>query len=84
LVRTAACVLALALVATVGACGGRAPTSHLVLRLGFSAWPGWFPWQVAQDQGMFAANGIDVDLRYYDNYTDSLKALSAGDIDANS
>jgi len=83
-VRTAACVLALALVAAVGACGGRAPTSHLVLRLGFSAWPGWFPWQVAQDQGMFTANGIDVDLRYYDNYTDSLKALAAGDIDANS
>jgi NitT/TauT family transport system substrate-binding protein len=84
LVRTAACVLALALVAAVGACGGRAPTTHLVLRLGFSAWPGWFPWQVAQDQGMFTANGIDVDLRYYDNYTDSLKALAAGDIDANS
>jgi NitT/TauT family transport system substrate-binding protein len=78
------CVLTLVTVAAVGACSTKPLTSNLVIRLGFSAWPGWFPWQVAQEQGMFAANGINVDLRWYDNYTDSLKALAAGDIDANS
>ena len=52
--------------------------------LGFSAWPGWFPWEVAKDQGLFAKNGIDVDLKYYNNYTDSLNALASGVIDANS
>jgi NitT/TauT family transport system substrate-binding protein len=83
--RTAIAVLTLAAVmAAAGGCGSGPQTSHLVLRLGFSAWPGWFPWQVAQDEGLFTANGIQVDLRYYDNYTDSLKALAAGDIDANS
>src|SRR5215831_11563332 len=76
--------LTLAAVAAVGACSTRPPTSHLVIRVGFSAWPGWFPWQVAQQEGLFTANGIEVDLRWYDNYTDSLKALAAGDIDANS
>ncbi|GAA4454537.1 ABC transporter substrate-binding protein [Phytohabitans houttuyneae] len=58
-----------------------APTT---VRLGFSAWPGWFPWQVAQEQGLFAKNGVTVDLKYFDSYTDSLTALSTGNLDANS
>lgn len=52
--------------------------------LGFSAWPGWFPWQVAQEQGLFAKNGANVQLKYFDSYTDSLNALASGSIDANS
>lgn len=52
--------------------------------LGYSAWPGWFPWEVAQEQGLFRANGVEVELRYFDNYTASLEALAAGEIDANS
>jgi len=54
------------------------------VRLGFSAWPGWFPWQVAQDEGLFAKNGVKVDLKYFESYTDSLTALSTGNLDANS
>jgi len=54
------------------------------ITLGFSAWPGWFPWQVAQEQGLFAKNGVNVELKYFDNYTDSINALSSGAIDANS
>jgi NitT/TauT family transport system substrate-binding protein len=54
------------------------------VRLGFSAWPGWFPWQVAQDKGLFAKNGVTVDLKYFESYTDSLTALSTGNLDANS
>jgi NitT/TauT family transport system substrate-binding protein len=52
--------------------------------IGFSAWPGWFPWQVAQEQGLFAKNKVDVELKYFDSYTDSLTALSTGNLDANS
>jgi NitT/TauT family transport system substrate-binding protein len=54
------------------------------VRLGFSAWPGWFPWQVAQEKGLFAKNGVNVDLKYFDSYTDSLNALATGNLDANS
>ena len=54
------------------------------IRLGFSAWPGWFPWQVAQEEGLFAKNGVTVDLKYFESYTDSLTALSTGNLDANS
>jgi NitT/TauT family transport system substrate-binding protein len=56
----------------------------ITVRLGFSAWPGWFPWQIAEEQGLFAKNGVDVDLKYFESYTDSLTALSTGNLDANS
>src|SRR5687767_2430349 len=52
--------------------------------LAFSAWPGWFPWQVAQEQGLFARNGVEVELKYFDSYTDSLTALATGQVSANS
>jgi NitT/TauT family transport system substrate-binding protein len=42
------------------------------LRLGFSAWPGWFPWQVAQDKGLFQTNKIGVNLQWFDSYVDSI------------
>ncbi|HEY9665941.1 MAG TPA: ABC transporter substrate-binding protein [Coleofasciculaceae cyanobacterium] len=54
------------------------------VRLGFSAWPGWFPWQVAQDEGIFTANNAQVDLKWFDGYLESISTLTAGQIDANS
>ncbi len=61
-----------------------ATPSAAPITLGFSAWPGWFPWQVAQEQGLFEKNGVTVELKYFDSYTDSLNALATGTIDANS
>ncbi len=54
------------------------------VRLGFSAWPGWLPWQVSQDQKIFNANKVSVDLKWFDGYLDSISALNAERIDANS
>ncbi|WP_260478623.1 ABC transporter substrate-binding protein [Kibdelosporangium aridum] len=54
------------------------------ITIGFSAWPGWNVWQVAQEQGLFARNGVEVELKWFDVYTDSLNALATGAIDANS
>lgn len=51
--------------------------------LGFSAWPGWFPWQVAEEQGLFEENGVDVELTWFDGYLDSINAFAAGQLDAN-
>lgn len=81
-------VLALGLVVLV-ACGGSDSSSSSSggaskLSLGFSAWPGWFPWQVAEEKGIFAEHGLDVNLRYFESYTDSLNALATGNVDANS
>lgn len=72
------------------ACGGGDDTSSgtdgskTTVTIGFSAWPGWFPLQVAQDQGLFAKNGVQVKLMYFDSYTDSLNALSTEKLHANS
>ncbi len=53
------------------------------VRLGFSAWPGWLPWQVAQETKRFAANNLNVNLKWFDGYIESISALSAGQLDAN-
>jgi NitT/TauT family transport system substrate-binding protein len=52
--------------------------------LGFSAWPGWFPWQVAQEQKIFDANKASVALKWFDGYLESISTLTAQQIDANS
>lgn len=61
-----------------------AATTTGSVRLGFSAWPGWFPWQVAQDAGIFESNNVAVDLKWFDGYLESINALTAEQIDANS
>jgi NitT/TauT family transport system substrate-binding protein len=50
------------------------------LKIGFSDWPGWTPWQIAIDKGWFKAAGVDVDLQWFD-YSASLDAFSAGKLD---
>jgi NitT/TauT family transport system substrate-binding protein len=87
--RTLKLVCALVLGVTLAACGGTdnkpgTSAAPATITLGFSAWPGWFPWQVAEEQGLFTKNGVDVDLKYFESYTDSLTALSTGNLDANS
>lgn len=59
------------------------PTNTKPIQLGFSAWPGWFPWQIAQEQKLFEANQVNVDLNWFDGYLDSINALRAGQLDAN-
>src|SRR5229473_3769165 len=54
------------------------------LKIGLSAWPGWFPWYIAEEQGFFAQEGASVELVWFPVYSDSITALSAGQLDANS
>jgi len=82
LLAAAACLVALSGATTACTSTDAAPSGTITL--GFSAWPGWFPWQVAEEQGLFQDNGLTVELRYFENYTDSLNALASGVIDANS
>lgn len=51
--------------------------------MGYSAWPGWFPWKIAEEERLFQAQGLNVELRWFDGYLDSLKALTSGQLDAN-
>ncbi len=50
------------------------------LRIGFSDWPGWTPWQIAIDKGWFKEAGVDVNMQWFD-YSASLDAFSAGKLD---
>jgi NitT/TauT family transport system substrate-binding protein len=59
--------------------GGDAVT----LKVGYSAWPGWFPLAVAEKEGIFEQAGVDVELTYFADYISSLDALVAGSIDVN-
>src|SRR5688572_9598012 len=81
-------VKAVAGAALLSACGsneGASPSGGgAAVTIGFSAWPGWFPWQVAQEKNLFAKNNVSVTLKYFDSYTDSLNALATGNLSANS
>lgn len=85
-----------AAVALVAACGGAsssgdkassgsgASSSSAPIKLGYSAWPGWFPWQVAEEAGIFKDAGVKVELVWFEGYLDSINALASGQLDANS
>ena len=51
--------------------------------IGYSKSPGWLPLAVAQQQGIFKKDGLDVKLKYFTDYVSSLDAMSAGKLDAN-
>lgn len=51
--------------------------------MGYSSWAGWWPWVIAEKEELFEKNGINVDLRWFDNYTSSMEALANGELDAN-
>lgn len=61
------------------------PTAALAqVKIGVSDWPGWVAWYVAEQKGFFKKHGADVKLVWFANYTDSISALSAGQLDGNS
>jgi NitT/TauT family transport system substrate-binding protein len=70
---------------TSGATGssGAPSDSGPAVKLGFSAWPGWFPWQVAEEKGFFEQAGVNVELVWFEGYLDSINAFAAGQLDAN-
>ena len=51
--------------------------------IGYSAWPGWFPLAVAEEQGIFEEAGLDVELKYFADYIASLDALVGRQLDVN-
>ncbi len=86
--RPAARALGLVLLATLA--GGvltacQKPVDQATpVRIGYSAWPGWFPWQVTETKKLFTAAAVPVKLQWFDGYLDSINALSAGQLDCNS
>jgi NitT/TauT family transport system substrate-binding protein len=64
--------------------GARVPAAHAdPITIGYSDWPGWTCWDIAQQKGFFAKHHANVKLVWFANYSDSLNALPAGQVDAN-
>ena len=74
---------AMAAVAAAMALAAPLPAAAEV-KVGVSDWPGWVAWYVAEQKGFFKKHGADVKLVWFANYTDSIAALSSGQLDANS
>ena len=51
--------------------------------IGYSNWAGWWPWAIAESEELFAKNGANVKLRWFDGYLESMQAFAAGKIDGN-
>jgi NitT/TauT family transport system substrate-binding protein len=54
------------------------------IQVGVSDWTGWVAWYVAEQKGFFKKHGASVKLVWFANYSDSISALSTGQLDANS
>ena len=65
-----------------GETGGADAPPPLVI--GYSNWAGWWPWAIAENQGLFEANGANVELKWFDGYLESMEAFAAGQLDGNS
>lgn len=67
--------VALTLFAAAGSLGAQ------TLKIAYSDWPGWVAWDIADKKGFFKAEGVDVQLLWFD-YGPSMEAFSAGKVDA--
>ncbi|WP_017325697.1 ABC transporter substrate-binding protein [Synechococcus sp. PCC 7336] len=76
------CALALGL-AIAGCAPSPDPTATEPLTIGYSNWAGWWPWAIAEQEGLFEANGAHVELRWFDGYLASMEAFAAGQLDGN-
>jgi len=76
--------LLLAIAAVLTLLSGFATSAHAEIKVGVSDWTGWVAWYVAENQGYFKKYGANVKLVWFANYSDSIAALSTGQLDANS
>ncbi|MFM8278039.1 MAG: ABC transporter substrate-binding protein [Cyanobium sp.] len=83
--RSLLACLATGLLAACQTPGGPSPAGDgAPLRIGYSAWPGWFPWAVTEAKGLFGQAGVKAQMQWFDGYLDSINALNAGQLDCNS
>ena len=68
-----------ALLLLFGSCDGNAPVRQL--RIGMNPWPGYAHLAVAQELGLFAAQGLDTQIVEYASLHDLRRGFAAGQID---
>jgi NitT/TauT family transport system substrate-binding protein len=68
----------------VSSTNAKTPSASPEIAVGFSAWPGWLPWQVVTESGAAPTQLAHTKFQWFDNYLESLKALQDGKLQANS
>ena len=58
-----------------------AAASAQPLKIVYSDWPGWVPWEIAKQKGFFEKVGVEVELLWFD-YGAGMEAFAAGQADA--
>ena len=79
-----ASLLALILAISLSSLSSPAAPKGEPITLGYSNWAGWWPWAIAVDQKMFEKNGVNVQMKWFDGYVQSMETFAAGKIDGNS
>ena len=51
--------------------------------IGYSNWAGWWPWAIAEQEGIFAKNNVNVTMKWFDGYLESMNAFAVGELDGN-
>lgn len=72
-------ILAAALAGCNKSVGGT--SSGSAITIGTSPYPAWYVWYIAQDEGLFKKFNLNVTLKYFPVYSDSLQAFSTGKLD---
>lgn len=82
-------IVVLAAAACGGGSGGSAErgapdgADRLRLTVGYSPWPGWYPIAIADEEGFFEREGLEVEVKFFADYLSSLDAMAAGKLDIN-
>lgn len=61
----------------------QAPEEEAIV-IGYSNWAGWWPWAIAESEELFTKNNVNVQMKWFDGYLESMEALAAGQLDGNS
>lgn len=62
---------------------GGADVPGETITIGYSNWAGWWPWAIAEQEKLFEKNGVNVELKWFDGYVESMEAFAAGRLDGN-
>ncbi|MGM0238109.1 ABC transporter substrate-binding protein [Enterococcus sp. AZ103] len=66
---------------TEGSSDSSSSGSDDTIQIGVSAFPGWYTWYAVEGFNQFEKNGVDVELVWFNTYSDSLQAFNSGNID---
>ena len=58
-----------------------ATTNIGTVKMGFNNWPGYMPWKVAEEKGLFAKHGLKAEITWFGQLSDMLNAYNTGLVD---